>query len=148
MLRAATVAWCLGFAATTAVGQEGITFEELLARMPADVAAELDRMASAARQSPAPNEAAREAALEGIRARTLERDAPRPVRVTGDASIAARCVSGYLDEGRYNVSAPDVTIVSERKLDCDAGGCRSFQVTTSRSSSEPYEVEVSVSCSA
>jgi hypothetical protein len=149
MLRAAAVGWCLVTVATarSAVGQESITFEELMRRMPPEVAAEIEGRVSPAQRVAPPDEAARNAALDELRTKSVAIQPSKPATVTGNASTAARCISGYVAEGHYNVSAADVRVVAERKLDCDAAGCRSFQVTTSRSSPEPYQIEVSVTCS-
>jgi hypothetical protein len=65
---------------------------------------------------------------------------------TGSGGAAARCPSGYIVNSRYSTSSTDVRIVAERRFDCDARGCRAFQVNADRSSNEPYELDVSVTC--
>ena len=92
----------------------------------------------------APSEAARAQQRERILARaqqTLGRG------VTGSVSATARCADGYVNLGQHRASAADVVIVRTLRLDCDARGCRAFQVDARRESNEPFDLEVSVVCS-
>jgi hypothetical protein len=133
--------------AGTASPQERLTLEQALSRMPPDVAADIRKRIAAA-PNPAPlDDASRQAVLDEFRAANPKQPPPRPARISGSGSAAARCVTGYVLKGSYSVSADDVRIVAERRHDCDTLGCRAFQVTTSRTSPEPYELDVSVTCS-
>lgn len=66
--------------------------------------------------------------------------------VIGSVAVAARCVEGYIVNGSHRVSAEDVRIVAAERGDCDAGRCRSYQVTAARNSRQPFDLEVSVTC--
>ena len=67
--------------------------------------------------------------------------------VIGSVSVAARCVEAYVASGNHRASAPDVKVVSAERRDCDGRGCRSYQVTAARDSTQPFDLEVSVTCS-
>lgn len=65
----------------------------------------------------------------------------------GSVTVAARCVESFVVNGSHRVSAPDVRIVAAEPRDCDGGRCRAYQVTAVRDSTQPFDLEVSVSCS-
>jgi hypothetical protein len=65
----------------------------------------------------------------------------------GSVTVAARCVQSFVVNGSHRVSAQDVRIVAAEPRDCDGGRCRVYQVTAARDSTEPFDLEVSVTCS-
>ena len=65
----------------------------------------------------------------------------------GSVTVAARCVESFLLNGSHRVSAPDVRIVAAEPRDCDGVRCRAYQVTAARDSTQPFDLEVSVTCS-
>ena len=67
--------------------------------------------------------------------------------VVGSVAVAARCVEGYVVNGSHRASASDVTIVAAERVDCDGGRCRAYQVTAARDGTQPFDLEVSVTCS-
>jgi hypothetical protein len=107
-------------------------------------------------QRPAVDVAALDAAaaevLEQRRQQTLEKHqrdgrSARARAAIGGVSVAARCVEGFVVNGTHRASASDVRIVAAEQRDCDGGRCRAYQVTAARDSQEPFDLEVSVSCS-
>lgn len=66
--------------------------------------------------------------------------------VTGSVAVTARCVEGHIVNTSHRVSAQDVRIVAAQRGDCDAGRCRSYQVTAARNSRQPFDLDVSVTC--
>jgi hypothetical protein len=66
--------------------------------------------------------------------------------VTGSVAVTARCVAGFIVNTSHRVSAQDVRIVAAEHSECDAGRCRSYQVTAARNSRRPFDLEVSVTC--
>jgi hypothetical protein len=65
----------------------------------------------------------------------------------GSVAVAARCVEGYVVSSSQRASASDVRIVAAERRDCDGRGCRSYQVTAARDSAQPFDLDVSVTCS-
>jgi hypothetical protein len=65
----------------------------------------------------------------------------------GSVAVAARCVESFVVSGSHRVSAQDVRIVAAQERDCDGGRCRVYQVTAARDSTQPFDLEVSVTCS-
>lgn len=65
----------------------------------------------------------------------------------GSVAAAARCKEGYVVNARHRASAEDVKIVAAERGECDAGRCRSYQVTAARDGAQPFDLEVSVTCS-
>jgi hypothetical protein len=65
----------------------------------------------------------------------------------GSVAVAARCVEGYVINGSHRVSAQDVEIVAAERRDCDGDRCRAYQVTAARDSTQPFDLEVLVTCS-
>jgi hypothetical protein len=49
--------------------------------------------------------------------------------------------------GQHRASASDVKIVAAERAECEGGRCRSYQVTAARESDQPFDLEVSVTCS-
>ena len=87
-------------------------------------------------------------AQQGLRAKQ-QRDARSATAraAIGGVTVAARCVEGFVVNGSQRASAQDVRIVATERRDCDAGRCRAYQVTAARDSKEPFDLEVSVTCS-
>jgi hypothetical protein len=67
--------------------------------------------------------------------------------VVGSVSAAARCVEGYVATSTHRVTAQDVKIVTAERRECEGGRCRSYQVTAARDGTQPFDLEVSVTCS-
>jgi hypothetical protein len=67
--------------------------------------------------------------------------------VVSSVAAAARCQEGYVVNGNHRASAAEVRIVAAERRECDGGRCRSFQVTAARDTTEPFDLEVSVTCS-
>lgn len=90
--------------------------------------------------------------LNQKRAQTLEkyrRDGQSAIArgVVGSVSVAARCVESFVVSGSHRASASDVRIVAATQRDCEGGRCRAYQVTAARDSTQPFDLEVSVTCS-
>jgi hypothetical protein len=107
-------------------------------------------------QRPAVNAAALDAAtaevLSRARQQMLEKYGPDGRTASaraaiGSVSVAARCVEGFVVNGTHRASAADVRIVATERRDCDAGRCRAYQVTAAGDSQEPFDLEVSITCS-
>lgn len=98
--------------------------------VPPDVLADIQRIAAARME-----EMARSARIGSARG------------AVGSVSVAARCIEGYVVNGRYSTSAADVKIVAAGRRDCEGGRCRAYQVTAARDGDEPFDLEVSVTCS-
>jgi hypothetical protein len=91
-------------------------------------------------------------AVEQWRQQTLEkrRLAARSTRaraVVGSVSASARCIESFVVSGSHRASAPDVRIVAAKQVDCEGSRCRGYQVTAARDGTEPFDLEVSVTCS-
>jgi hypothetical protein len=65
----------------------------------------------------------------------------------GGVAAAARCRDGYLISGSHRADDPEVRIVSESRRDCDARGCRAYEVSAASDSGKPFNLTVSVTCS-
>jgi hypothetical protein len=65
----------------------------------------------------------------------------------GSVAVAARCVEGYVSSSQHRASASDVKIVAAERTECESGRCRSYQVVAARDSEQPFDLEVSVTCS-
>lgn len=133
----------VGLAASPLRAQEK-TLAELLVHLPADVAADVRQHVAQRADSPV-DANQRAALLEELRAKHLG-PVPSTARATGSVVASARCVAGYVVLGTYRVSAADVQIVEEQRRDCDAGGCRAFQVIAKRENASPFELDVTVTC--
>jgi hypothetical protein len=97
-------------------------------------------------------DAATAEALSQMRQRTLEKQrldgrSASARAATGSVAVAARCVEGFVVNGSHRASAEDVRIVAAERRDCEAGRCRAYQVTAARDSAQPFDLEVSVTCS-
>lgn len=92
------------------------------------------------------------AALEELRPEWAESTAMiadrSVVAPSGSVTATARCRDGYVVNGSYDTASMNVTIVSKRKVDCDTGECRAFQVAARSEDAEPFELDVWVTCSA
>ena len=93
-----------------------------------------------------------EVARAQVRQAALQKHAPAARSASARGAIrsvaaAARCIEGYVVNGQQRASASDVRIVAAERADCDAGRCRSYQVTAARDSEQPFDLEVSVTCS-
>jgi hypothetical protein len=142
-LRASIAAFALTVVTCPASSQEA-TLAELLAELPRQLAAEVETRLSTVNRSSA-SEGDRVAALDELKSRVPRTEAAY-VRAEGGATASARCSAGHVLSGDYRASAQDVE-VSERRVDCDGMRCRAFQVNAKREGLEPFELEVSVSCS-
>ena len=90
--------------------------------------------------------------LNQKRAQTLEkhrRDARSATArgAVGSVTVAARCVESFVVNGSHRASASDVKIVATARSDCADGRCRAYQVTAARDGTQPFDLEVSVTCS-
>lgn len=65
----------------------------------------------------------------------------------GSVAVAARCVEGYVVNSSHRASAPDAKVVAAERAECDGGRCRAYQVTAARDGNQPFDLEVSVTCS-
>lgn len=65
----------------------------------------------------------------------------------GSVAVAARCVKGYVLSVSHRANASDVKIVAAERRECEGGRCRSYQVTAARDGTQPFDLEVSVTCS-
>lgn len=65
----------------------------------------------------------------------------------GSVAVAARCVEGHVINGTHRASSSDVKVVAAERADCDGARCRSYQVTAARDGDQPFDLEVSVTCS-
>lgn len=97
-------------------------------------------------------DAATSEVLNQKRQRALEKDrvAGRSASargIVGSVSVAARCVDSFIVNGTHRASASDVKIVAAAQRDCEGGRCRAYQVTAARDSAQPFDLEVSVTCS-
>lgn len=68
--------------------------------------------------------------------------------VRGSVAATARCTEGYVEQRVQRASARDVVIESEEMLDCEVEGCRAFRVIARRDLNIPFDLHVSVTCSA
>lgn len=66
--------------------------------------------------------------------------------VEGSVAASARCKQGYVVGSRHSASRQDVSIVSEEPRDCDARGCRAYEVQAVSESTVPFDLTVSVVC--
>ena len=64
----------------------------------------------------------------------------------GTAAVAARCVEGYIVSATHRASGSDVKIVAAERRDCDRNGCRAYQVNAARDGTQPFDLEVSLTC--
>lgn len=67
--------------------------------------------------------------------------------VSGSVAASARCKEGYVRTGSYRAGDQGVRLVSENRSDCDARGCRAYEVTVANDSGKPFDLTVSVTCS-
>lgn len=154
-IRASVITAVIGFgwllAMSTAQSQQlGTT--GLVERLPPTKAAEVRaRLEESERQAGRvvllPDDTRRRAVFEEQRAKVLDSGTSSLAQgVTKSVSASARCASGYVVSGRHRASAVDVAVVAEKQLDCDARGCRAYQVDVKRESEEPFDLDVSVVC--
>jgi hypothetical protein len=130
----------MGFQARNVHSQE-LSLEERLASIPRHLADDIRQRVA---QPPARRGNGRATALA---VRTQDESESVTVRaVVGGVSATARCVEGYVDQRFRHPSAADVLIESEQLVDCDAGGCRAFQVIAKRQRTDPFNLDVSVTC--
>lgn len=97
-------------------------------------------------------DAATAQALEQWGQQTLEKRrlvarSTRAPAVVGSVSASAGCIKSFIVSVSHHASAPDVRIVAAKQFDCEGGRCRAYQVTAVRDSTEPFDFEVSVTCS-
>jgi hypothetical protein len=121
--------------------QTATTLEQALASMPSELAADIRRRFAEAGPPPPSTRPLRPPAPPRNSEWLTAKD------VTESVAATARCAIGYVVQGRPRASAADVVIVSEELLDCDVKGCRAFQVVAKRGSTEPFDLDVSVTCS-
>lgn len=102
---------------------------ELEERSPEQIAADVREILRAGRE--------RMADTSAVTARSAE----------GSVAASARCKEGYVVERRHNANDRSVRIVSEDLHDCDARGCRAYEVNAISESAVPFQLDVSVVCS-
>jgi len=61
-------------------------------------------------------------------------------------TVTANCTEGYVQDAKIRKSAPDVEIVAEQGVICDAGGCQGRQVEARRTSAELFDIEIVLYC--
>lgn len=84
--------------------------------------------------------------LRARRERARDTTAVTARSADGSVVASARCKEGHVVNGRHTASDRAVTIVSEDVRDCDADGCRAYQVNAVSESTEPFDLSVSVVC--
>lgn len=87
------------------------------------------------------------AMLESRRQSARASETMNAKNVSDSVTATARCADGYVLEGRHSTSVADITIVDEQRIDCDAEGCKAFQVTAERNTAGPFDLDVAVTCS-
>lgn len=88
-----------------------------------------------------------QALLRARRERMRDTSAETAVSAEGSVAATARCKEGYVLEGKHKATDQSVSIVSANQRDCDAGGCRAYEVSAVSERTEPFDLEVSVTCS-
>jgi hypothetical protein len=61
--------------------------------------------------------------------------------------VTANCIEGYVQDAEVKKSAPDVEIISEQGVVCNAGGCRGWQVEARRENDVLFDIEIILQCS-
>jgi hypothetical protein len=64
----------------------------------------------------------------------------------GRTTVVALCIDSFVVNGTHRASAEDVKIVSAAPRDCEGDRCRAYEVTATRDSTQPFDLEVSVTC--
>lgn len=59
----------------------------------------------------------------------------------------ANCIEGYVQNATVNKSTPDVEIISQQGVVCDAGGCQGWQVEAKRESDALFDLDIRLTCS-
>lgn len=65
----------------------------------------------------------------------------------GSVAASARCLEGYVTGREHSASDQNVAVVSEDLRDCEAAGCRAYEVSAISERTEPFDLSVSVTCS-
>ena len=61
-------------------------------------------------------------------------------------TATANCLEGYVQDAEIRKSAPDVAIVAEEGVICNAKGCQGWQVEAQRASAELFDIEIVLQC--
>ena len=126
----------------TAKPQTALTLDQRLAAMPSDLAADVRKRLSVPSNAVSPPD---RRALPALARPNSER--LTATGVTESVAASVRCALGYVVQHRHRASTDDVLIASEALLDCDANGCRAFQVVAKNAGTAPFDLDVSVTCS-